>query len=58
MSSYQRRSMHFLHLLRNTPWLNHGDTVHIAAQGRDGQSVVGAIDQDVLMGAQPPTPRD
>lgn len=35
-----------------TPWLAQGDTVWIDMKGRDGQSVFGAIDQDVQIGPQ------
>jgi fumarylacetoacetate (FAA) hydrolase len=33
-----------------TPWLGQGDHVHIEMKGRDGQSVFGALDHDVLVG--------
>ncbi|MDD2925991.1 fumarylacetoacetate hydrolase family protein [Rhodoferax sp.] len=36
-----------------TPWLAPGDSVRVEIKGRDGQSVFGAIDQDVQVGAQP-----
>ena len=39
-----------------TPWLAQGDSVWIDMKGRDGQSVFGAIDQDVQIGAQTATP--
>jgi len=39
-----------------TPWLAQGDSVTIELKGRDGQSVFGAIDQDVQIDAQPTTP--
>lgn len=35
-----------------TPWLAQGDSVLIDMKGRDGQSVFGAIDQDVQIGVQ------
>ena len=34
-----------------TPWLAQGDSVLIDMKGRDGQSVFGAIDQDVQVGS-------
>ena len=39
-----------------TPWLAPGDSVLIDMKGRDGQSVFGAIDQDVQVGLQAATP--
>jgi len=39
-----------------TPWLAQGDSVLIDMKGRDGQSVFGAIDQDVQVGLQSATP--
>ncbi len=36
-----------------TPWLAQGDSLVIDMKGRDGQSVFGAIAQDVLVGPQP-----
>lgn len=39
-----------------TPWLAHGDSVLIDMKGRDGQSVFGAIDQDVQIGLQDAMP--
>lgn len=43
-----------------TPWLAQGDSVLIDMKGPDGQSVFGAIDQDVQIGLQAvtPTPED
>lgn len=35
-----------------TPWLAQGDSVTVDMKGRDGQSVFGAIDQDVQIGPQ------
>jgi fumarylacetoacetate (FAA) hydrolase len=35
-----------------TPWLAQGDNVTVDMTGRDGQSVFGAIDQDVQIGPQ------
>lgn len=37
-----------------TPWLAQGDNVTVEVKGRDGQSVFGAIDQDVQIGPQAP----
>jgi fumarylacetoacetate (FAA) hydrolase len=39
-----------------TPWPSQGDSVLIDMKGRDGQSVFGAIDQDVLVGSQAAVP--
>ena len=39
-----------------TPWLAQGDSVLIDMKGRDGQSVFGAIDQDVQIGLQATMP--
>ena len=36
------------HGAAKTPWLGHGDSVRIEVKGRDGQSVFGAIEQQVL----------
>jgi len=32
-----------------TPWLGHGDTLRMEMKGRDGQSVLGAIDLEVVL---------
>ncbi len=37
-----------------TPWLQHGDSVHIEMKGHDGQSVFGAIDQEVWLSDDAP----
>lgn len=39
-----------------TPWLAQGDSVLMDMKGRDGQSVFGAIDQDVQIGVQAAMP--
>ncbi len=36
-----------------TPWLGQGDSVRIEMKGRDGLSVFGALDQDVVIGDAP-----
>ena len=35
-----------------TPWLQHGDSLRIEARGRDGQSIFGAIDHDIVVNGE------